>query len=530
MKYLLNYLLLACLPTVTYAQTWQWINTGGGTNLERGKSVAIAPDGTIFCMGENQSSTTHFGPINLSSVGAWNTFVCTYTSSGSLVNATATSGNTGIGGTIAASGIKNTECSSYFINASFAGGAFFDTVYVNMIGAVTAKYNENARCLWVKPIENDIQYRGMAMYGSNLYAQGEFSKPVVHIDTFALDTSKGTGFIARLDTNGKCLWTKQYKGTHPELKHIKNGRIFSFGQSGGGLDYDSLHVTISDTLFTYIIQTDTGGKVKSYNILRGVAIPRAISSDLNRNYYVYGNFYYTSIIGTDTLYLLNNAQQDGFLSKYDSIGGLIWVKQFYSNDQVFTNASSTDNEGNTYLTGVFTGNMVMGTDTFRLAAGMYAMFVARYNTNGDCLGVKIVEGTSGLDITQDNNGNAIVTGQTGGGSNFDNLPFTAYGGGDFFVAKLGAITGITTSMDDEKLVIYPNPNQKLFTIEVPQSVVQANSVQLDIYDNVGNSVQHGTVGISNGKVRVDIGTVQKGIYNVILSTSKKKFTGRVVVE
>jgi hypothetical protein len=65
---------------------------------------------------------------------------------------------------------------------------------------------------------------------------------------------------------------------------------------------------------------------------------------------------------------------------------------------------------------------------------------------------------------------------------------------------------------------------------VPEGLVQSNTAQLGIYNNTGGTVKQEQVDISNNKVGVDIGTVQKGIYTVILSSGHKKFTGRVVVE
>lgn len=269
--------------------------------------------------------------------------------------------------------------------------------------------------------------------------------------------------------------------------------------------------------------------MKSYNIFYSGTAAQSVTADANHNYYAAGVFFAQSVIGIDTLKLGNGTQQDGFFAKFDSTGNVQWVKQFYSNNQMFIYSSSTDNAGNTYITGSFRGKLVFGNDTIT-AQSTTDMFVVRYDTYGNCMGSKIVPYASGECIIQDANNDVIVTGKASPGANFDNLSFPAYGNGDFFVAKLGAITGITTSVDDERLVVYPNPNKKLFTIQVPQSISQSNSALLNIYDNAGSSVQHGTVDISNGKVQVDIGTVQKGMYTIVLSSTHKTYTGRVVVE
>lgn len=531
-KFILAIILLYGTLQVSYSQSWQWINTGGGNSQDYGRTVSIAPDGTVFCHGVTQSNVNRFGPVTLNSIGAWNTFVCTYTNSGSLINATATSGN-GSGSQIVSSGIKNIECQSFFITSFVGGGAYFDTVYLSVMQNVCAKYNDHARCLWVKPIDYRIQWSGMGMYGGHVYVQGTFNGVGAMIDTFALDTAKGNSFIARLDTNGNCLWVKQIKGlNYFTLLGIKNERFYCRSGGGGGtFNYDSLSVTLPNTLsYACITQIDTGGHLKSYHFIQGALATVSVTADAKRNYYTAGFFIHPSTIAGDSLYLYNNATQDGVLAKFDSTGALQWVKQFYSNNSVTVTSSATDDSGNTYITGYFKGKIVLGSDTISSQGSNYNMYVIRYNSDGVYMGIKVVPNAAGESLALDAQGDVIVTGRVFQGAVFDNLTFPGYGDIDFFVAKLSAINGISTGTEDEPLVIYPNPNQKRFTIQVPQSIVQSNTAQLAIYDNLGSTVQHGTIDVSSGKVQVDIGNVQKGIYHIKLASGNKKFTGKVVVE
>ncbi len=94
-------------------------------------------------------------------------------------------------------------------------------------------------------------------------------------------------------------------------------------------------------------------------------------------------------------------------------------------------------------------------------------------------------------------------------------------------------TGTTSSkriLEDNRLTIYPNPNNQNFTIVVPEALAQGNTAHLSIFDNSGRVIKDEETDINGNRVNANIGTVQKGFYTVILSNGHRKFTGRVMVE
>jgi len=99
---------------------------------------------------------------------------------------------------------------------------------------------------------------------------------------------------------------------------------------------------------------------------------------------------------------------------------------------------TTDSEENSYITGWFTGVMSFG-DTVLESGGVFDIFVAKMDSNGEWLWAKRAGGTyeaSGNAITLDSHGNVYVTGQYGGVGDFGDFELTAVGGTEIFVAKL----------------------------------------------------------------------------------------------
>lgn len=143
--------------------------------------------------------------------------------------------------------------------------------------------------------------------------------------------------------------------------------------------------------------------------------------DTNGNLFVAGKT--TGIIETK-----NFGKNDGFLTKIDSSGNIIWAKQFGTPEEDDEQWCAIDKSGNVYITGTTTG------DLNGKNAGMEDIFIVKYNTDGKILWSKQF-GTSGTDIAKgiyaDNKGNIYVTGATAG-----KLGQASFGKNDCYIMKL----------------------------------------------------------------------------------------------
>jgi hypothetical protein len=233
------------------------------------------------------------------------------------------------------------------------------------------------------------------------------------------------------------------------------------------------------------------------------------------------------------LHKLGTELEDYFIARFNAQGNVLWVDKIPIGSGLALSAMSVDSSGYFYLTGFFTGTQAFGNYSVT-AQSARDLFVTRFSPAGECMGVVTVPNAQAYAVTEDSAGNAIVTGAIESTANFGNIALTASSQTNFFIAKLSAINYPTSETiagpQDSTLQIYANPNKGLFTVVVPQSVVQATNGNLMIYDSQGSVVTSQAVDISTSHLQVDLGEITRGVYTVVLTANGKQFMGRVVIQ
>ncbi|HYV90602.1 MAG TPA: hypothetical protein VE978_02425 [Chitinophagales bacterium] len=130
------------------------------------------------------------------------------------------------------------------------------------------------------------------------------------------------------------------------------------------------------------------------------------AADANGNNYLVGFFRDTLIFGTATLTNLGGGFT-AYVSKYNSSGNELWAKQV--NGYSWGNNVATDASGNVYMAGSFQADSIL-IDTIVLHnIGWYDIFISKYDPLGNILWAKNFTGRlSG--IATDVLGNVYVTG------------------------------------------------------------------------------------------------------------------------
>lgn len=129
---------------------------------------------------------------------------------------------------------------------------------------------------------------------------------------------------------------------------------------------------------------------------------------------------------------------DAFVAKYDKDGNLIWANQGGGSGPDWGWGVTSDNEGNTYFTGEYSGTATFGTETF-VCTGIRNAFISKLDRNGNFVWTKSFGGTGtckGQSMDIDNAGNIYCTGFIGGEVTIDNTTIGTDATMNAFILKL----------------------------------------------------------------------------------------------
>jgi len=99
-----------------------------------------------------------------------------------------------------------------------------------------------------------------------------------------------------------------------------------------------------------------------------------------------------------------------------------WSKTLGNSGQCRAHGITSDSEGNTIITGSFSGTLSLGDTKFK-SYGSYDIFLAKYSTNGNLIWAKHAGGTEdeeAFGVACDKEGNVFITGYFSGVLNLDN--------------------------------------------------------------------------------------------------------------
>jgi len=231
-------------------------------------------------------------------------------------------------------------------------------------------------------------------------------------------------FVSKYDGTGALQWSRQL-GT--------SGRDRGFGLATdslqnvfvAGYTEGVLGATSAGEYDGFLSKFDTAGGLKWTRQFGTSAwdLPRALSVDANGNAYVTGSTR-GSLAGA------NVGDYDVFVTKYDSTGSVQWTRQYGSSTFDETHGASLDGLGNLYVSGYTDGSLG------KPNAGSYDAFVSKFSVAGELLWTRQF-GTEAddraLGISTDQLGNVFVSGHTHG-----DLGAVNAGNRDIFVSKLDA--------------------------------------------------------------------------------------------
>ncbi|WP_186280175.1 SBBP repeat-containing protein [Fluviicola chungangensis] len=391
------------------AQTFEWVNTVGGTDYYSGKSIDTDASGNVYVTGQFDGTAGVPGatvPV-LPLSGEKDSYVAKLDSSGNFL------WTRGLGG------------SEYVLTNSIAVDALGNS-YIAGHFTETADFNPGP---------------GIAMLTS---------------------ASDLDGFIVKLDASGNFVWVKQFAGTDRinvnAIVLDASGNIYTTGTFRATADFDpgtgtSMLTAASIGEDIFISKLDPAGNfvwVKQQGGT-GTDVSYAIAVDASGNVHTTGSFYGTADFdpGTGTAGLTVAGFRDVFVSKLDASGNFVWAKQLGGTTMEDGYGIAVDAQGNVYTTGSYygSGDYDPGPGVFNLAvyANDYDVFISKLDASGNFVWAKKFGNNSlsddfGYSIALDASNNVYVTGVFEGTTDFDPGPgiYTLPPGGaeNVFIAKL----------------------------------------------------------------------------------------------
>jgi len=245
-----------------------------------------------------------------------------------------------------------------------------------------------------------------------------------------MDTDIGYGVA--VDDTGNVYFTGYFQGTADFDPSANTAFLNSPGVS-------SAYLAKYDADGNYLWAIKMGG-MSSVN-------GKSVTIDGNGHIYVCGSFGGTADFdpSANTANLVSAGSNDMFLAKYNASGQYIWAIGLGGIGLDNAEAVVVDGENNVLITGYFSDSVDFDpstSTTVLVSAGIYDMFIAKYNASGGFIWAISMEGEDfdmANDLKVDSMGNVFVTGFFKQAVDFDPSAATAVlssaGGFDSFVAK-----------------------------------------------------------------------------------------------
>ena len=412
---------------------------------------------------------------------------------------------------------------------------------------ILAKLDSSGNVLWAKDITNMTSYtnwESICHLNNNIYYLSEFgnnfSSVILGNDTLVTNGLSDI-YLMKCDTSGNILKAIKIGGTDSDFPDQvttdNNSHLYITGSTlSTSINFGNLNLNMN-----YLPSHHNGGFIakldSSMNTIWSIKIsdnctPYSVITDKSDNVYVTGSYTYDTI-AVNGFMLFNSypGTKDIFLAKYDSSGNFLWAKRAGGNrdDVVNMNYSlARDSYNNIYLSGNFTSSTItFGNNSLINNYGIYNypdIFICKYDSLGNDIWATSIGGDykeyEGC-ITVDNMDNLFIVGE--------NIRDTFAIGTDtmkttgIFLAKmdLSEYSQIKQIKEQNSIIIYPNPSNGNFEIEIPQ-----DAKYILISNSLGQVIEKRTI---KNQSKLHFTLRINGIYFIQVISDKQIITKKVVI-
>jgi hypothetical protein len=273
----------------------------------------------------------------------------------------------------------------------------------------------------------------------SVFTSGSFTS-IIH------DSTSRGGYISKYTSDGILIWIRQFFSTGGPIRTICSadnaGNVYVSGHFKVNMYSDNFSFT---NWGLFLLKYDANGNLL-FSLTEENASAKKMMLDSSNNIYLVGTFQ-TDIDSSFS----GSPIHSSFLAKYNSSGSLIWVKDFFFPGQFGDEIEmEIDAFGNLYQAGKINqfGTYVISDSVQLFTSGQDDGFVAKYNSEGDLVWVKMISGPEiqqATSVAVNDAGDIFVSGFSGHPtltttSYFDSIAVTTLSQNkyDLFVAKYDA--------------------------------------------------------------------------------------------
>ncbi|MBU1821313.1 MAG: SBBP repeat-containing protein [Bacteroidetes bacterium] len=281
----------------------------------------------------------------------------------------------------------------------------------------------------------------------NVYITGTYNGQVTFGSVTLPTTGGGDIFIIKYNRMGVVQWARSAGTFRPEsgldIAVDSQGNVYVTGFFNGSINFGHIWLTApvaqTGSVFfgeAFVAKYNTNGEVQWAHRAGGTGVDQGESIALDRdgNVFVTGSFQETASFGSATLTATNGS--DMFIVKYNTNGEVLWVKKVDGSSHASGKGIATDGSGNVYVTGEFKSAVSLDGESLG-SGGDSDVLLAKLNKDGALQWIRSaggVEGDFSSGIAADESGNVSITGIFRSNATFAGVTLTNNGVYDIFVA------------------------------------------------------------------------------------------------
>ena len=426
-------------------RTIDWVRQEGGAKHDKIRGITVDAMGNCYVTGEF-TDEANFSGRTLKSRGNMDFVLAKYSPEGKLLwLQTAGGSEIDRGYSVAVDAAGNAYVTGHFQSPEFQIG---DRVFTNRgdYDYFVAKFDVDGAFQWAHSGGGEgYDYgHGIAVTpGGDVYVAGSFSGDVTLGSAKSPSAEGKSIFVAKYGTDGQLVWSRLAGNDRAQSGHNiavgPNGDCYVSGyvsgvvelggsKFGSSTNVKDIFVARLNPVGDLVWATTSGGE--SDGLSTGVAV------DAQGNCYLTGMFTKKAVFGNTTLE--SAGEYDVFVARINADGKPAWAYSGGGTKIDYGLGVATDHSGNCYVTGEFTDDVkFMGQHLTGL--GGRDLYVARYSPGGKLDWLEVMGGAQSdlsYAISVDRDGSCFLSGAFSPETQYQSHKLKSRGSNDIFLIKL----------------------------------------------------------------------------------------------